>query len=205
MEYNTLASKEALNRASEALAQNNFHVVVVGTKEEALAKIKEMIPEGASVMNGTSTTLEQIGYVEYLKSGEHKWVNLHEAILAEKDPAKQAALRKQSVISDYYLGSAHAVSETGELVFGSNTGSQMPHLVFTSSNIILVVSTKKIMPSLSDALDRLLQHVVPLEDERLMKVYGAHTTYAKTLILHKENPMMKRNVTVLFVEEDLGF
>ncbi len=205
MNYTTLASKEVVEKASTSLAANNFKSITLASKEEALEKIKEMVEKGASVMNGSSTTLEQIGYIEYLKSGAHGWNNLHEAILKESDPAKKSELRKHSVVSDYYLGSAHAVTEEGELMFASNTGSQMPHLAFTSPNVILIVSTKKIVPTLQDGFKRIDEYVVALEDDRLMKAYGAHTMHSKTLILHKENPMMKRTVTIIFVEEDLGF
>lgn len=205
MNYTTLASKESLTKTADALAVNHFIPLVVETGAEALAKIKELIPQGASVHNGASTTLEQIGLIDYLKGDNHGWDNFHAKILAEKDPVKQAELRRQSAFSDYYLGSAHAVSETGELVIASNTGSQLPHLAFTSPHIILVVSTQKIMPTLTDALRRLEEHVVPLEDARALKAYGGHTMHTKTLILHKENPALGRTVTVLFVNELLGF
>jgi hypothetical protein len=205
MEYNTLASKEAVEKTVAALKERNFEPIILETKKQALEKIKELIPAGASVMNGASTTLDQIGFVGHLKSGDHDWHNLHEAILSEKDPKEQAKLRRMSVVSDFYLGSVHALSQTGEMVIASNTGSQLPHLVYTSPNIILVVSTKKITPSLESALERLRVHVLPLEDERIQKQYGIHTTHAKTLILHKENPSMGRKVHVLLVSEDLGF
>ena len=205
MDYATLASKETLEKTAAALREHNFEPIILANKEEALAKIKELIPTGASVMNGASQTLEQIGFVGHLQSGDHDWHNLHEAILNEKDPALQAKLRRMSVVSDYYLGSVHALSQTGEMVIASNTGSQLPHLVFTSPNIILVVGAQKITPTLADALDRLNIYVVPLEDARLRKMYGVGTTHAKTLILHKENPMMGRKIHVLLVQEKLGF
>jgi L-lactate utilization protein LutC len=173
--------------------------------KETLEAIKKLIPQGASVMNGASVTLEQIGFVDYLKAGEHGWNNLHATILAEQDKEKQAQLRKLSVVSDFYLGSAHALTEGGELVIASNTGSQLPHLVFTSPNLILVVSTKKIVPSLEAGFERLEKHVVPLEDVHMKEKYGSGTKRNKTVILHGENPNMKRSVTVLLVNEDLGF
>jgi hypothetical protein len=205
MEFNKLASTESLERTSANLKEHNFEPIVVETKEEALAKIKELIPNGASVMNGTSESLRQIGYVDYLKSGKHKWNNLHEVILAEPDPAKQALLRRQSVVSDYYVGSMHALTETGEIIIASNTGSQLPHSAFTSPNLIFVVGSQKITPTLNDGLDRINEHVVPLEDERMKQVYGFGTTYAKTLIMHKENPMMGRSIRIILVKESLGF
>jgi L-lactate utilization protein LutC len=200
-----LATQETITTTIEALKGNNFDASLVNTKEEALAKIKEMIPAGASVMNGASTTLTEIGYVDMLKSGNHPWKNIHEEILKEADPEKQALLRKQSVISDYYLGSAHAVTQNGELMIASNSGSQLPHLAFTSPNIILVVGAQKIVPSIQDGFKRIDEVIVPLEDVRMKGVYGYGTLHAKTLILHKENPAMGRKVTVIFVNEKLGF
>jgi len=203
--YDTRATSEIIAQTVEGLKARGFNPSIVGTKADALEKIKELIPQGASVMNGSSTTLDEIGFIEYLKAGEHGWNNVHEAIINEKDPAQQQQLRRNSVTSDFYLGSVHALSETGEMVIASNSGSQLPHLVFTSPNLILVVGAQKITATLADALERLEKHVVPLEDARALKAYGVHTKKNKTVILHGENPMMKRNVHVLIVNEKLGF
>ena len=205
MDYNTLASPEIVTKTTEALSAHGVEPIIVQNRAEALGKIKELIPAGASVMNGSSVTLDQIGYIDYLKAGQHGWNNLHESIVNEADPAKKSALRKQGVLSDYYLGSVHALASTGEFVIASNTGSQLPHIVFTSPNIIFVVSTKKIVPTLNDALDRLETHVVPLEDARLMKQANAHTMVSKVVLFKRENQKMGRKVRMILVNEDLGF
>jgi len=205
MEYNTLANKESVEKTTKSLRERNVEVFLVENSSEALAKIKELIPSESSVMNGASATLNQIGFVDYLKKGEHGWGNLHEAILNEKDPSKQALLRKQSVLSDFYLGSVHALAETGEFIIASNTGSQLPHIVFTSPNLIFVVSTKKIVPTLADAMNRLNEHVIPLEDKRAKEAYGFGTAANKVLIFNGENSKMQRKVMMILIEEDLGF
>ncbi len=207
MDYDTIASTDSVTATATALTERGFLPEIVATRAEALARIKELIPAGASVMNGSSRTLEEIGYIEYLKAGQHGWNNLHEGILAETDPAKQAALRKQSVLSDFYLGSAHAITQTGEIVIASNSGSQMPHLVFTSQNIILVVSAMKITPTLDAALARLREHVYPLEDARMKQVYGPESGsfISKLLILNKEPAYQNRKFHVIFVNEKVGF
>ena len=205
MEYNKLASKEVVENVVKALAERNIEAMVVENGAEALAKIKELIPPGASVMNGSSRTLDQIGFVDYLKTGQHDWNNLHAGVLAEKDSAKQKLLRKQAVISDYYLGSVHALSETGEFIITSNTGSQLTHIAFTSPNLIFVVSTKKIVPTLSDAMSRLKEYVFPLENASIMAKYGRPTMISKILTFEGENPSSGRKVRMLLVNEDLGF
>ncbi len=205
MNYTTLANKETVQKVADALALRNVEAIVVENGVAAVAKLKELIPAGTSVMNGSSVTLEQIGFVDYLKGDQHGWNNLHKAIVEEKDPAKQAALRKQALLSDYYLGSVHALAETGEFVIASNTGSQLPHIVFSSANLIFVVSTKKIVPTLSDAMQRLMEHVVPLEDKHMQEKYGVGTAVNKIVTFNNENPMMGRKVRMILVNEDFGF
>jgi L-lactate utilization protein LutC len=205
MEYETLASPESIEKTRATLKERGTEALTAANGKEALAKIQEFIPKGASVMNGASTTLKQIGFIDYLKDGAHGWNNLHAGILAEQDPQKQAQLRRESVISDYYLGSVHALSETGEFLIASNTGSQLPHVVYTSPNIIFVVSTKKIVPTLADAFTRLREHVVPLEDERMKGEGYSGTMLSKILVFEHENPFMKRVIRMILVEENLGF
>ncbi len=205
MDYTKLPSREIITKTAEAIKARGVEALMVANKEEALAKIKELIPAGASVMSGSSRTLEEVGFVEYLKSGTHGWNNLHAGILAEKDPAKQRALRKQAVLSDYYLGSVHALAETGEFIIASNSGSQLPHIVFTSPNLIFVVGAQKIVPTLADAMNRLHEHVIPLEDKRMMAAYGAHTAPSKIVVFNRENQQMGRKVRMILVNEKLGF
>ena len=131
--------------------------------------------------------------------------NLVAAIVAEKDPAKQAALRKQATFSDFYLGSVHALAQTGELVIASASGSQLTHVVFTSPNLIFVVGTQKITPTLADARERVAQYVFPLEDQRMKSTGAPGSVFSKELILHREPTMMGRKVRMILVKEKLGF
>jgi|SRR3989338_6051381 len=205
MNFNQLANNDSVEKTRKALLEKGYVVHVVENKAEALEKIKGLIPAGASVMNGSSVTLEQVGLVEYLKGGAHGWNNLHEAIVKEGDKAKQSALRKQALLADHYFGSVHALTEAGEFVIASNTGSQLPHLVYSSKNLVLVASTKKIVPTLADGLKRLDEHVIPLEDVHMKELYGMGTAKNKVLLFLGESPMTARKVNIILVKEDLGF
>lgn len=205
MDYGHLASDEAIEKTVTALAERNVEAIVIENGAAALAKIKELVPAGASVMNGSSVTLEEIGFVEYLKSGTHPWNNLHAGILAEKDPGKQARLRREAALADYYLGSVHALTEGGEFLIASNSGSQLPMLTFTSPNVVFVVGAQKIVPDMPAAFDRLDTYVIPREEKHMQDLYGAHTFPSKTVIWRRESPTSSRKIRMLLVKEKLGF
>ena len=204
MPYDKLASKEAVRKTMEALKSRGINVEFVNTKEKAIKRLKEIIPPGAEIMTGGSTTLEEIGFVELLKSGKHHWKNLKDELLAEKDPKRQAELRRKSVTSEYYLGSIHAVAETGEILVASASGSQLPSYTFSSNNIIWVVGTQKITPNLEEAIRRVRTYVLPLEDSRMKSIGYPGSTIGKLLIFEREI-MPNRRITLIFVNEKLGF
>ena len=205
MQFNTLASNEVVQDTISNLSQHGFRAEVVKTGADALERLKALIPASASIHNGTSKTLQQIGFIDYLKGGQHGWNNLHEAVVKESDPVKQAALRQQAIHADYFVVSAHALSQTGEIVVANATGSSMPSITYTSKNVVFVVSTKKIAPTLDGAISRLKEHVFPQENQRMVDAgYGA-SVMSQILIFGSMPEFMGRSIHVIFVEEDLGF
>ncbi|MBP9718822.1 lactate utilization protein [Candidatus Gracilibacteria bacterium] len=202
--FNTLASSEVISKTVKALQEKKAVVHVVEDKVAALAKLKEVLPMGAQIMTGSSTTLEQIGFVDLLKSGNHGWNNMKDAIVAEKDPEKQNELRKQSISSEYFIVSVHALTENGEYLMASASGSQIPSTAFASNNVVLVIGAQKIVPSIEEGIKRIKQHVMPLEDVRMKSVGYPGTMLAKLLISFGEI-MPTRTITIILVNEVLGF
>ena len=203
MDFTKLASKDTIKKVSKALGPRGIKADFAETKEDALKKLTGMIPAGAELMTGGSTTLEQIGFVDLLKSGKHKWVNLKDSILAEKDEKKQAELRKKSIASQYFIGSVHAVTHEGQVLVASASGSQIPSYAFSSDNVIWVVGAQKIVPTLEDGFERISECCFPLEDKRMKSVGYPGSTIGKILIFERE--IMPRKLTLIFVNEKLGF
>ena len=104
--------------------------------------------------------------------------------------------------TQHYTG---ALTKEGEFIIASNSGSQLPHIVFTSPNVILVVGAQKIVPNLEKAIKRLETYVLPLEDENMKQKYGAHTLLSKMLVYHRERQGSGRKITIVIVKEKLGF
>ncbi len=204
MDYEKLAPKEVVNKTIDALKERGIRAEFVNNGEEALGRLKDLIPDGAEIMTGSSTTLDQIGFVDLLKSKNHPWENLKDAIVAEKDPAKQAKLRKQSVTADYFLGSVHAITQSGEIITASASGSQLPSYAFASDNVIWVASTNKIVPTFEDGMKRIREYVYPLEDKR-MKSLGFPGSFISKLLIIEREMMPNRKLTLILVNEKLGF
>ncbi len=176
------------------------------TGEEALERIQALIPPGAVVMTGGSVTLREIGLENLLITGQHPWRNFKADLLGEKDPARQSALRLQATLSEYFLGSVNALAETGEMVFASGTGSQLPAYAYSSRNVIWVAGTQKITPTLDDAMRRMREYVLPLENERQKSMGNKNGSYiGRILILEREPAVLRRNVRLILVNQVLGF
>jgi hypothetical protein len=204
MKYDTLASKGTVDKTMGALKPRGINPELVNTKEDALNRLKQLIPPGVEVMTAGSTTLDQIGFTDLLISGKHPWKNLKNEILAEKDPVKQNELRKKSITADYMIGSVHAVVETGEVLVVNATGSSIPSFSFSSNNVIWVVGTQKIVPTVEEGFKRLREYCFPLEDKRMKSIGYPGSTLGKFLLFEKEiNP--NRKLTLIFVSEKLGF
>ena len=154
-------------------------------------------------MNGHSTTLEEIGFVDYLGEGDHGWESLADEIWSIDDDAERQAARRASQTADYFLGSVNAISQTGALVAADRSGSRVGAYPFAASNVVIVSDVNKIVPTLDDALDRVESVAYPLENERAKDAYGVESAIAKQLIFRQE--LEEGRTTVVLVRESLGY
>ncbi|MBX0325270.1 lactate utilization protein [Halomicroarcula sp. F13] len=198
-----LASEEAIEETVQSLEKNGFDVIVVDSADDALAELQSLIPAETSVMNGHSTTLEEIGFVEYLSEGDHDWASLPDEIWSIDDDAQRQAARRESQTADYFLGGINGISQTGELVAADRSGSRIGAYPFAASNVVIVSGVNKIVPTLDDALDRLETVAYPLENERAKEAYGVDSAIAKQLILRQE--LEDDRTTVVLIREHLGY
>jgi L-lactate utilization protein LutC len=192
-----------VDKTAAALEEHGMAVIQVDNADQALEKLKELLPDGADVMTASSMTLQQIGFMSCYIGGENPWHCLGPEVYNETDPEVQAELRRKSDIADYFLGSVNALTETGELVAVDGSGSRVSAYLFAAKYVILVVGTQKIVSNLQKAMQRVREYVYPLEDDRAINAYGRHALLAKWVIIEREhNP---GRITVILVNHALGF
>jgi hypothetical protein len=196
------APTEHLERAASALTAHGFTVEVLDDAAAARARIKDLIPEGASVFTGASETLRLSGIEEDINTSGR-----YDAIKA-RSQAMDRVLELDEiwrVIStpDVIVGSVHAVTETGSLVIASASGSQLPGYAGGAAHAIWIVGAQKVVPDLNTALRRVEDHALPLESARAQAAYGQPSAINRLLILNAE-PHPGRG-TVLMLREAIGF
>jgi hypothetical protein len=196
------APAQTLERVAAALGENNFAVEILDDAAAARTRVKDLIPEGASVFTGASETLRLSGIDEDINSsGRYESVKARSVTM---DRATQLAeIWRMIACPDVIVGSVAAVTETGSLVAASASGSQLAGYSGAAARVIWVVGAQKVVPDLSTALRRIENHCLPLENERAMKAYGVPSALNRILVLNAE-PHPGRS-TVLLLREAIGF
>jgi hypothetical protein len=203
MDFGQLASQESIDRAIAALKANGIEAEFAVTGAKAKEKVLAMIPANAEIMTMTSMTLETLDLTaEINESGKYNSVRQK---LNSMDRATQGSeMQKLGAAPEWTVGSVHAVTEDGQALIASNTGSQLPAYAYGASHVIWVVGAQKIVKDLDMAMKRIYQHSLPLESERAKKAYGtAGSNVSKILIMNKE--VAPGRLHMVIVNEVLGF
>jgi hypothetical protein len=196
------APAEGLERAAAALRSNGFAVEILDDAAAARDRVRDLIPEGASVFTGASETLRLSGIDDDINaSGRYQAVK---PVIHAMDRATGANdIRRLIASPDVALGSVAAATETGSLVAASASGSQMPSYAGGAGHRIWIVGAQKVVPDLATALRRVDEHCLPLESARAQAVYGKPSATNRLLILNGE-PQPGQG-TVLLLREAIGF
>ncbi len=145
------------------LEKRNIRGLYCADRASAAAKILEIIPVEASVGLCGSLTLDQLGVVRLLELRGSRVFNQYKPGISREENLR---LRMAGAVADYYLASANAISEKGELVFFSAYGNRTSG-ISSARNVIVVCGMNKITPDIGQALKRARDYVTPLNCKRL--------------------------------------
>lgn len=200
--YAALASESSLETAAQNLTENGMTAHIVETGADARRLALELMPDGAEVFTAASKTLDEIGLLDAIENSTR--LRSVRAILKEMDMATQwDEMRALGARPDVVVGSVQAVTEQGQVVAVSASGSQLGPYVGGAGKVIWVVGSQKIVPTLDDAMRRVEEYALPLEDARAWLAYGQNSFIGKVLTFHRE--YMPDRINVIIVREKLGF
>lgn len=201
LDYAAPASEAELESLAAKLRDRNFEAVIVDSGSEAKAAVMERIPVGSQVHSGKSKTLEDAGvFEELMESDRYDFIRRRTSKMDRRTQGDE--IRRLSAAPDIMLGSPQAVTEAGQLLFASASGSQIGPLGSGAGKVILVIGSQKIVPDLDSALRRIREHVFPYEDARLRETLGVGTKLTRILII--EQDYAPGRTTVVLVRQPIG-
>ena len=166
-------------------------------------------------MNGGSTTLEQIGFLEALKNGPYDW--LRPGIAAIADPGERIRVRRRAGTADYFVGGINAVTASGEILNADGGGNRVAAYAYGAGKLFLVAGVNKIVPDIAAAFERLRNHAAVEECRHLnaktpcaltgrcdnAACRGADRQCGKVLII--ENERIAGRICVVMIGAALGY
>lgn len=191
-----------LNALAKKLAARGFIPVVLANAEQAADEIFRLIPTDETVGTGGSVTLAQLGIKEKLAERGNRFFDRS---------AYQSAAH-----ADWFLSSANALTESGEIVNIDGSGNRVASLIFGVPNVIYAVGKNKIVKDFDAAVDRIRNYTCHLNAVRLGKTTpcaitgkcgncsGKECMCNVTSIMHHPTRYQEK-VYVLLIDEELGY
>ena len=193
------------------LQKRKFEACYCETREEALAKALELIPEGASIGWGGATSAEQIGLLNALRTGNYNAIDRDTA----KSPAERVDMMRNCLLTDCFITGANAISLDGQMVNIDGMGNRVAAIVYGPKKIIVIAGMNKVMDNLEDAVNRARTVAAPVNKQR----FGGETPCGVTgscadclsdgcicnQILITRNCRPAGRISFILVGEELGF
>ena len=199
------------NRVVKALESRNMEAYYVKTKEAALAKALELIPEGSSISWGGTMSAQEIGLTDALHKGNYD-VYDREQVETREEKEKIA---HQALNCDFFIGSTNALSEDGVLVNVDGNANRVAAFAYGPKNVLLIVGMNKVVKTEADAMSRARNEAAPINAQRC----GVITPCVKNgscfnckspqciccqILITRFSKVPKRTKIIL-VDENLGF
>ena len=201
-DWTRLANNESLNKTTGALKENGINALVVENGKAAKEKVFDFLPIGAEVMTMSSVTLDSLGISKEINESG-KYNSVRKKLMSMDRKTQEREMQKLGASPDWAIGSVHAVTQDGQVMIASNTGSQLGPYASGAAHVVWVVGTQKIVKDIDEAVERIYEHCLVLESERMKKLYGMASNVSKKLTISKE--IRPNRITLIFVKQLLGF
>ena len=165
------------------LQNRHFEAFYCATKEEALAKALELIPEGATIGWGGCMTAGQMGLMDALHQGNYKLLDRDQCQTMEE----REALQRQAFSADFFLSGANGLSLDGQMVNIDGTGNRVAPVIYGPSNVLIVAGMNKV----EDTLDM----VVNAFHKQLDSMFAGEALDVNADIAVMENLMKTEGLT----------
>lgn len=144
------------------LKNRHFDAWYCETKEEALEKALELIPEESTIGWGGVLSAHQIGLIDALNQGNY--------ITYDRDQCKTQVEKEQcvknSMFADFFLTSANGLSMDGQMVNIDGAGTRVAATIYGPKTVLVIAGMNKVEDTLEAALNRARTVAAPMNKQR---------------------------------------
>jgi L-lactate utilization protein LutB len=198
-----------MEKLKENLEKNGFSVCLAEDRAQALNISKRFLQNIKSVGFGGSTSVEQIGLLEYILGEKNLLIfNQYEENISMEENIKR---RREGLLCDLYVTGCNAITKNGELVNADGSGNRVAAQIFGPKKVLLIVGKNKIVSTVEDGFRRIQEIAIPKNIERMNKKaieLGKEPKYTAENIANKFayiNGDEKDRTHIIIVNEELGF
>ena len=160
MDENIIKRNELLaQKVIKGLESRNMTGYYAASKEEALKKALELIPEGASVTMGGAMSAHEIGLVEAVKNGNYKFID------RDKYEDKRAAML-DGYDADVFLSSTNAMTDDGVLINIDGNSNRVSMIAQGPKKVVFIVGMNKVCSDVDAAMKRARNVAAPTNAQR---------------------------------------
>ncbi len=188
-------------RVARALRHRGMDVEIVENATAARAAVLRRLSPSDRVLEATSETLKEIGLVGE-GSNPVPYLRLRPELDRLARAGRRDEKRRRGAGPDVIVGSVHAVTEAGEVLVASGTGSQLGPYGYGAGRVIWVVGAQKIVRDLPEGLRRIREFAARREDARVRRLGGSGSVVNKLLIVFGEHH--PHRVTLVLARSSLG-
>lgn len=210
-DYHKERQEKRARTVIKGLESRGMEGYYAATKEDALKKALELIPEGAKIGWGGSFSVDEIGLKQAVLNGNYEIKN--------RDAAKTPEERREAELfghgADYFLTSSNAVTEDGVLVNIDGSGNRVSAIASGPLHVLMIVGMNKIAKNTDDAVYRARNIAAPINTHRFPINTPCRTTGACADCKSPDNiccsflitrySRVPGRIKVILVNEDLGF
>jgi len=147
-----------------SLRGRHFEAYYCATKQDALSKALELIPEGSSVGWGGATSAAQIGLQDAIRDGRYHAIDREACgTPEEKENAARACFG-----ADYFITGANALSLDGQMVNIDGMGNRVAAIVYGPKNVVVIAGMNKVEENLDQAIHRARTVAAPMNQQRFL-------------------------------------
>lgn len=200
--FDEVPADDTVEEAVSNVEDRNVAVRVCESGDDAREYLAERVPEGATVMDGHSTTMERIGFTDVLEEADG-FEYLGNRVAELDDDEARSDARRDATTADVFFDGVNAIAESGELLGANALGNGVGAWPFGAETLVLVGGTNKIVPDWSAAVERVREYALPLEDARAREVYGQGSVVGKLVSLEHER--VDDRTELVLIDDRLGF